>query len=397
MSSKKKVTNNKTIETTGTNKKKLLKNTMIMAVFTLVLAGVIFLINRDRPRYTTSDTTGVEYEKAVVLEVTQDDTVVDTETEGVLRGSTQLQVKILTGRYKGNIENVTNYFSALYSVDVKKGDTLCLRIDTLDTGVYNCSVYNYNRVPLIIGLIVIFFAVLALIGGFQGVKAFVGLIYTVVCIFGIILPLSLKGVPTIPMTCAVILLTSIICFYLIGGISKKTIAAALGCFLGVLVAALLGQIAAGIGGISTFQTDQAEALLLLKSTTAIKLRGLFTSGILIAAMGAVMDITMSIASALYEVHTLNPERTLTQLFKSGINIGRDAMGTMANTLVLAYVGSALNMCVLIYSYGIGWRQLLCTDFVAIEIIRAIAGSVGIICAVPCVSIIAAFLYTNKKY
>ncbi len=379
------------------NKKTLIKNTIILAVFTLVLAGAIFLINRDRPRFTATQSTGVEYEKAVVLEVIEDNTMVDTETENVLRGSTELQVKILTGRYKGNVEEVTNYFSALYSVDVKKGDTLCLRIDTLDDDVYNCSVYNYNRVPLIVGLIVLFFGALALIGGLQGIKAFAGLVYTVLCVFGIILPLSLKGVPTIPLTCGVILLTSAVCFYLIGGLSKKTASAALGCFLGVVVAAILGQVAAEIGGISTFQTDEAEALMLLKSTSAIQLRGLFTSGILIASMGAVMDIAMSIASALEEVHTLNPDRNLRQLFQSGINIGRDAMGTMANTLVLAYVGSALNMCVLIYSYGIGMRQLLCTDFVAIEVIRAIAGSIGIICAFPCVSFISAFLYTNKNY
>ncbi|MCR5656338.1 MAG: YibE/F family protein [Butyrivibrio sp.] len=373
----------------------ILVKATILVVFTLLLAVTVFLVNKERPRYSATDTTGVEYEKAVVLEVLEDNTAVDDTTENVLRGSTELSVKILTGRYKGNIVNVTNYFSALYSVDVKKGDTLCLRIDTVGDGECNYSVYNYNRVPLIIGLVIVFFAALAIIGGFQGIKAFVGLIYTVLCIFGIILPLALKGVPTIPLTCGIILITSMVCFYLIGGISKKTISAALGCFMGVVLAALLGHIAAAIGGISIFQTDEAEALLLLKSNTSIQLRGLFISGILIGSMGAVMDIAMSIASALEEVHTLNPERDMKQLFSSGINIGRDAMGTMANTLVLAYVGSALNMCVLIYSYGIGWRQLLCTDFVAIEVIRAIAGSIGIICCVPLVSAISAFLYTKK--
>lgn len=368
----------------------------ILVVFTLLLAVAVFLINKDRPRYTATDSTGVEYEKAVVLNVIQDNSAVDETTENVLRGSTELSVKILTGRYKGNVESVTNYFSALYNVDLKKGDTFCIRIDTMDDGAYNCSVYNYNRVPLIIGLVVVFFAALAIIGGFQGVKAFVGLIYTVLCIFGIILPLALKGVPTIPLTCGIILITSMVCFYLIGGISKKTLSAALGCFMGVIIAAILAHVAAAIGGISIFQTDEAEALLLLKSNTSIQLRGLFISGILIGSMGAVMDIAMSIASALEEVHALNPERDMKQLFSSGINIGRDAMGTMANTLVLAYVGSALNMCVLIYSYGIGWRQLLCTDFVAIEVIRAIAGSIGIICCVPLVSAISAFLYTKNS-
>ena len=378
------------------DRKKVIKNIFVLIVFSVVLIGAIVLVNRDRPRYTTTSSTGVEYENAKVLSITEDNSVVDETCEGVLKGSMELKVKILTGRYKGDVCFITNYFSSLYNVNVKEGDTLCVRIDTVGEGQYNCSVYNYNRIPLTVGLLLIFFLCLAIIGGIQGIKAFVGLVYTVMCIFGLLLPLSLKGVPTIPLTCAIIFITSSVCFYLIGGISKKTVAAALGCFGGVLIAALLGQIAAGIAGITTFQMDEAEALLLLKSTSNLKMRGLFTSGILISAMGAVMDITMSIASALDEVHTLNPDRSTKQLIASGLKIGRDAMGTMANTLVLAYVGSALNMCVLIYSYGVGLRQLLCTDFVAIELIRAVAGSVGIICAVPCVSVIAAFLYKTDK-
>ena len=384
------------MQETKNNKKRIITNIFVLIVFSAVLIGVLFYVNKDRPRYTSTSDTGVEYENARVLSITEDNTVVDEATEGVLKGSMELKVEILTGRYKGDVCFITNYFSSLYNVNVKEGDTLCVRIDTIGEGTYNCSVYNYNRVPVMIGLVLVFFLALALLGGLQGVKAFVGLLYTILCIFGILIPLTLKGVPSIPLTCIIIFVTSSVCFYLIGGISKKTIAAALGCFGGVLIAALLGQIAAGIAGLTTFMMDEGEALLLLKSTTSIKLRGLFISGILIAAMGAVMDITMSIASALEEVHKADPKMTAMQLIKSGLNIGRDAMGTMANTLVLAYVGSSLNMCILIYSYGVGLRQLLNTDFVAVELIRAVAGSVGIICAVPCVSVIAALLYTGKK-
>ncbi len=375
--------------------KKTIINILVITGFVIILCLVLALAGRDRAEYTTTRDTGVEYENARVLSVLEDNTEVDEQTEGVLRGDTSLEVEILTGRYKGEVRNVPNYFSALYNVDVREGDTVCVRIDTLGEGEIGVSIYNYNRVPLMAGLVALFFLALLLIGGFQGIKAFAGLVYTILCIFGILLPMTLKGVPAIPLTCVIILATSAVCFYLIGGISRKTVAAALGCFSGVLIAALLGQIAASLAGISTFQMDEAEALLLLKSTTQIKLRGLFISGILIAAMGAVMDITMSISSALYEVHEADPDRSAGELFRSGMNIGRDAMGTMANTLILAYVGSALNMCVLIYSYGVGMRQLLNTDFVAIEVIRAVAGSIGIICAVPCVSAIAALLYTRK--
>lgn len=124
--------------------------------------------------------------------------------------------------------------------------------------------------------------------------------------------------------------------------------------------------------------------------------GLFTAGILISAMGAVMDVSMSISSAVCELATVNGKMTFKELYKSGMNIGRDAMGTMANTLVLAYVGSSLNMMVLIYSYGVSFSQLINTDFVAIELIKAISGSIGIVCTVPCVSFIAAKLFGKKK-
>ena len=219
--------------------------------------------------------------------------------------------------------------------------------------------------------------------------------YTVVCICFLLLPLALKGFSPIPLTCVIVVITSVVCFILIGGERKKVVAAALGCISGVIAAALIAHIAASIGGVTTFQMDEAEALLLVKADSNLNIRGLFISGIIIASVGAVMDIAMSIASALDEVHTLNPERNWKELFVSGMNIGRDAMGTMANTLVLAFVGSSLNMMILIYSYGVSFVQLVNTDFVAIELIQAIAGSSGIVLTLPCVSLISALLLTGK--
>lgn len=376
-------------------KKKIIKIAVVM-VFLVAMIGILIYANHDKPTYTITESSGIEFETAKVLDIVEDNTVADETYEGVLRGNKELKLEILTGRYKGMISYVTNYYSALYNVDVEKGDTVSIRIDTTDVGIFSVSVYNYNRIPLIIGLVIFFFLILALVGGKQGVKAFVGLAYTVICICFILLPLMLKGFSPIPLTCVIIIVTSAVCFFLIGGFQKKMVAAALGCTCGVLVAALIAHIAASIGGVTTFQMDEAEALLLTKSEFDLNISGLFISGILIASVGAVMDIAMSIASALDEVHTLNPERNWKELFQSGMNIGRDAMGTMANTLVLAYVGSSLNMMLLIYSYGVSFTQLMNTDFVAIEMIQAIAGSSGIILTVPCVSVISALLLAKKK-
>lgn len=377
-------------------KKELIIKIISVVLFVAVSVGIIIYANADKPTYTTQKDSGVEYETARVLSVIEDNTTIDEDVENVKKGSAELEVEILTGRYKGDICKVTNYFSALYSVDVSKGDTVSVRIDTTSEGQYTISIYNYNRIPLTIGLVVVFAVVLILLGGKQGLKAFVGLVYTVLAIVFVLLPLALKGVSPIPLTIVIVFVTSAVCFLLIGGIQKKTVAAALGSLAGVVIAALLGEIAAKIGGVTTFQMNEAEALLLVKSTFKLQIRGLFISGILIAAMGAVMDIAMSISSAISEVHEANSKLGFKELFAAGMNIGRDAMGTMANTLVLAYVGGALNMMVLIYSYGVTFTQLVNTDFVAIELIRAIAGSVGIIGTVPCVSAVAAYLFSKTK-
>ena len=378
-----------------------MKNELIIKIISVVLfvglsIGVIAYANADRPTYTITEDSGVEFETARVLSVLEDNTAVDEETENVKKGDTTLELELLTGRYKGDVCKVTNYYSALYNVDVSKGDRVSVRIDTTGEHEYSVSIYNYDRVPLVIGLVIVFAIVLIALGGKQGLKAFLGLVYTVLVIVFVLLPLTLKGVAPIPLTIAIVFITSAVCYLLIGGLQKKTIAAALGSLAGVLIAALLGAIAAHIGGVTTFQMDEAEALLLVKSSYPIQLRGLFISSILIAAIGAVMDIAMSISSAIGEVHEANAKLGFKELFAAGMNIGRDAMGTMANTLVLAYVGGALNMMVLIYSYGVSFIQLVNTDFVAIEMIRAIAGSIGIIGTVPCVSAIAAKLYSLEK-
>ena len=378
-----------------------MKNELIIKIVSVVLfvalsVGVIIYANADKPTYTITEDSGVEFETARVLSVLEDNTAVDEETENVKKGDTTLELELLTGRYKGDVCKVTNYYSALYNVDVSKGDRVSVRIDTTGEHEYSVSIYNYDRVPLIIGLVIVFAIVLIALGGKQGLKAFLGLVYTVLAIVFVLLPLTLKGVAPIPLTIAIVFITSAVCYLLIGGLQKKTIAAALGSLAGVLIAALLGAMAAHIGGVTTFQMDEAEALLLVKSSYPIQLRGLFISSILIAAIGAVMDIAMSISSAIGEVHEANAKLGFKELFAAGMNIGRDAMGTMANTLVLAYVGGALNMMVLIYSYGVSFIQLVNTDFVAIEMIRAIAGSIGIIGTVPCVSAIAAKLYSLDK-
>lgn len=368
---------------------------IVAACFLVLFACAIVWANSGQVASGITDTTGTEYEIARVDDILADRTVADDAIEGRLRGSKILQLEILTGRYAGDFVEVTNYFSAMYNVDVGLGETVSVRIDTTGLREYQVSVYNYNRVPRIIGIALVFALALIAIGGWQGFRALIGLVFTFISIVWLLLPLTLKGWPAVPLTVAIVGITSTVCFWLLGGWQPKIIGAALGTLCGVVAAAMLGQLAINLLHVSAYVMDEAEGLILARGDSGLQLGGLLLSGILIAAEGAVMDTSMSVASAMAELKEKRPDIGTGELFRSGMRIGRDTTGTMANTLVLAFAGSSLNMMVLIYSYHVSFYQLMNTDFIAVELVRAVAGSMGIILTVPCVAVISAILLTRK--
>ena len=367
----------------------------VAVVFLALFAWAIAWANSGWNRDVITDTTGVEYETARVLEILEDNTVKDETIEGRCRGSQLLELELITGRYAGDVTQCKNYFSAMYSVDVEPGQTVSVRVDTSGLNTYSVSIYNYDRIPLIIGIALAFALALILIGGWQGARALLGLIFTFISIMYLLLPLALRGWPTVPLTVAVVGVTSTVGFYLLGGWQPKTVGSILGCLCGVAAAALLGSLAIELLHVTAYQMDEAEGLLLARNDTGLQMKGLLLSGILIAAEGAVMDTSMSVASAMAELKDKRPDIGKKELFLSGMRIGRDTTGTMANTLVLAFAGSSLNMMVLIYSYQVSFNQLMNTDFVAVELVRAVAGSMGIILTVPCVAAICAWLLTRR--
>ena len=368
---------------------------LVTVLAALSFIGLLYAANMNRPTYQSSDTSGIEYEVGKVTGILADNTTIDENNGGIWWGSMELQVEILTGRYKGETTYVTNYFSSLYNVRVSQGDKVSIRIDTGDSG-YQVSIYNYYRVPQMLGCVAAFVLLLIVIGGKKGAKSAAALIFTMVCIIGILLPLSLKGYSPLWITIFIILICNLLTFFLIDGIQTKTIIASAGSVCGVLAGAAFALAAQWMMSVTTLQTEEAETLLLITTTTKLELKDLFLCGILIACMGAVMDVSMSIASAVAEIHSVNPQLETWELFRSGMNIGRDAMGTMSNTLILAFAGNSFNMLLMIYSYGIGFQQLMNTDFIAVEVIRSIAGSIGIICTVPIVAFMAGAAFGKKQ-
>lgn len=365
-----------------------------LLLFLLLLLGGLFL--RQEPAELTAAQKRL-FAPAKVTAILADNAQPEPWSEGLRLGAQQLELEILRGPYKGAVLQAVNYLSAYANVDCQVGTRVIVRLDLDDAGnPYVLSIPNYDRGTVLLAMVGVFALILVLIGGKKGVMALLGLAYTLAGVWFLLIPMVLRGAPPIPAAVAVAALTAAASLLLLTGFTQKTLCAGLGCICGVAAAGLFAWIVGKITPISGFNMGEAEDLVLRAGEQPLEIRGLLISGILIASLGAVMDVAMSISSACSELLALDPKITAGRLFRSGMNIGRDAMGTMANTLILAFAGASFNLLLLFQVYGYPMIQIFNSDAMAIELIQSISGSVGILLTVPLVSLFAALLLTRSS-
>ena len=339
----------------------------------------------------------VEFEKATVTNIRKEDVRIDEVADGAYSGNQELDVTVKSGRYKGEDMVVYNYFGALSGVPVSVGDSVTVTMKTHGDGTHYATVYEFNRIPTLMVLSALFILVIIIVGGRTGAKSLVGLVFTIICLFTILIPLLLKGVPTVLSTFVVCIYISMVCFTILGGVHRKTISAFLGTVSGAFLAMAFGLAVQYFAKIDGFRLEDAEPLLQLKYAGAsIKLRGLLTASIIISALGAVMDVAMSISSSLEEVWAANPSLSRKELFKSGMNVGRDLVGTMTNTLILAFLGSEFTLIIFLYSREMTFYHLFSTAFISLEVITGLSSSLGMILAVPLTALISSVLISRNS-
>ena len=369
----------------------------IMAAVLTALAVCAVLVNRPAEGEVPTSASQMVFERAVVTAVLSDDAVPDYEyAEGKRVGTQELEIRVQTGIHKNEIMSLTNYMSAMFNVDLEKGDSIIIRILTDEDGACYASLFNYNRGAVLGGLVLLFAVLLAVLGGKKGAGALLGLLFTLACVWFLLIPCLIRGIPAVPVTVAAVAVTAAGALILLNGFSEKTLCAVLGCVIGVVAAGAIAAAAGSLTPMDGFNMPEAENLILYGADKGLKVRGLLVCGVLISALGAVMDVALGIASAVWELREQNASMTAGQLFRSGMHIGRDAMGTMANTLILAFAGSSLNMLILVQTYDIPFLQLVNTDYICIEIIQSIAGSMGILLTVPIVAFISARMMARGK-
>lgn len=219
------------------------------------------------------------------------------------------------------------------------------------------TVYNYDRNIPILSCCIILAAAIICIGRGKGIKAILGLGYSMFIIIYLVIPAVFSGYSPIWMSILCAVLSTAVTLLLLNGQSKKTYAAIIATTIGVLFALLLFMIMSWMLHLNGFSSSEAESLILIHESTGLKIKDLLFAGVLISSLGAIMDVGMSIVSSLYEVQHHNPSITARQLFRSGIEIGKDMIGTMTNTLILAFTGSAFITLLVFISYQVQFNQL----------------------------------------
>lgn len=375
----------------------LLPAILVLAVILGILTGLYLYAHSSEEEESVAPADYAEYESGTVIQILTDNCEADEVAEGAYRGEQTLLVEVTSGQYKGETLMVTNAVGPMYGEPAEVGESIVMIINTYSSGEHTATVYEYNRTPMIFLILALFVIVTVLVGGKTGAKSILGLALTVAMLLLIFLPLLMKGWAPIPTAFLLCSLLAIVCFVILGGCSKKIACACIGTIAGMALAMLFGLLSQQLLHLDGLRATDAEALLQLRQTgTPVHIRGLLVAGVIISALGAVMDVAMSISSALSELKTVNPELTTRGLWKSGMNIGRDMVGTMTNTLILAILGSSTVLILYMYSLCLSWHQLMSSSYMGIEVISSVSSAVGVILAVPLTALTCAIIYGRSQ-
>ena len=375
---------------TGLLSRKKAVRYLIYLLLVCVFAVFVFRLNQVEKTELVVRT-GQTFEKGKVTEILQD----NLDSSGTRVGEQKVRVKMLTGVRKGEELDVTSSSGYLFGAACTVGMKVII-MQSVAGETTIASVYSQDRECVIYIFAILYLLALCIIGGKQGIKGCLGLIFTFFCVIFVYLPLVYLGYSPFWSAVFICFLTTLVTMYLIGGATKKTCAATLGTLAGVVLAGVSAWCFSKTSGISGYNVSDIETLMTLWNTNRIQIGGLLFSGLLISCLGAVMDVAMSISSAIDEIYKQNSSLTRKELFKAGMRVGRDMMGTDSNTLILAFAGSSVSALLLNYAYDLPYQQIINSNNIGIAIMQGLAGSFGIVLSVPLTVLICTILFHKKE-
>lgn len=366
------------------------------AIIALILISMIVMMISFSERefsFRQYNASTIEYVRGKVVELVSEDLSYEKE---YITGRQNVKVEILEGKAEGEVVEIDNYITAIHNVVLKQGSRVIICADMPDGVEPYYSVYNYDRSYGMFVLVGAFLLLVILIGKKKGLMSCIGLLFTVCTVICVLLPTLFEGGNAVVASVLTIIVCSAVSCFCISGLSKKTSFNIINTVLGVISAGVIYYIFMLVLNISGSNLSEAEMLAIISNSTGLKLGGVLFAGVLISSLGAVMDVAVSMGASLQEIREVNPKVTPNELFRSGMNIGRDMIGTMTNTLILAFAGGTLASLIIFLSYGIQFNQLVSSDFLALEVATGISGSAAVVLTVPISAAVCAFGIKKKK-
>lgn len=357
---------------------------MILTIAVLaVLIVLVAVMNLRAPlTYTVYNSSTIDYEKGTVTAVLEENLEPAPGMPGWELGNQKITVRLNSGTQKGQEIQLDNNLSTTHNIHVQPGQSVIVKADRPKGVKPYYTLYNYDRTPGLCAVAAIFILLMLLVGRFKGLKSVLGLCVSLFFVLAFLLPTIYHGYSPVLMSVLTVIAIAAFSLLLLNGFSRKTLTAVVATAAGVVLSALFFLLLSDLLHLFGYNLAEAEELIVISQNTGLQIGQVLFASVLISSLGAVMDMTMSIASSLYEMKEVQPTLSGQAVFRSGLTIGQDMIGTMCQTLILAFVGSSLSTLLVLVSYGTRFDQFMSSDYVAVEVVHAIAGSLAVIFSVP---------------
>jgi len=318
------------------------------------------------------------------------------EFEGQKQLYQKLEVRILNGDEKNNLVTIENGKEALANVTKYEiGQKVIVTKDEDLSGNELYSITDFVRRDSLWVLGIIFVILTVLIGKWKGIMSILGMVFTFVVVFVYLLPqLSAGANPILVATVASIIIIPI-SFYMAHGVSQKTTVAIVSSIIALFATAILSLMFISLGRLTGLSSEEAGMFLVQRSGN-FNMKGLLLCGIIIGALGVLDDITIAQAAVVTELIKSSEKPKGRVIYRQAMNVGRDHISSMVNTLVLAYAGASLPLLLIFINNPHSFGEIINYEFMAEEIVRTLVGSIGLILAVPITTLIAVNWIRKEK-
>lgn len=364
----------------------------ILAIFVCLVTAVLAVMPSVSVSFQSLVSDTVSYIPGTVLEVVEEDL-----TPSDLKGGPQLGEQTLTIELKdGSQITLTNYLTNTHNILAREGMRVVVCVDAPENVEPYYTLYQYDRSVGLGVAVAIFLLLMLLVGGEKGFYATLALAFSLVFLLKITVPVIYSGGSPILAGLAMVLVSTAVTVFLIYGLSPRGVLGIGVVLAGEFVACGLFLLFSLLLHLSGFKSSDAENLLVAAQNTGLNISTVLFAATMIASLGAVMDVAVSLLSALWEVRLADPDITGRGLWRAGLRMGRDMIGTMSNTLIFAFAGGSLTTLLVLMTYGTDPVQLLHSDYIALEMAHGLCGTCAVILTVPLASLVSAAVYPKWR-